>query len=274
MDKLKYRKNCARFFDFLRKGRGGIYIGENMVLCGNVVGQQILSDVRHPPSLQISFMPYPVDMGVMAFLYYFIKGGMTGAEIDAGCGFYSIFLASLVGPSGKIYSFEPIPECCALIVKNTQMNEIHNITCVNKAVLDGLKTFNHKYFDINYQFSFSPLEGYFKKEAVTEATTLDDYLREAGEPLLDFLVINNEAELPLIWKGMTEVLQDSLDIKIVCKFNRHSLLLHGHDPEAFLDLISEQNFKAHLIPTLKPVTKEALLNIPAPRSLVLSREAL
>lgn len=271
MDKSKYRKNCARFFDFLKKGRGGIYIGDNTVLCGNVVGQQILSDVRHPRSLQISFTPRPVDMGVMAFLYYFIKGGMVGAEVDAGCGYYSIFLTSLVGPNGKIYSFEPIPECYELIIRNTRMNEIHNIVAVNKAVLYGLKSVRQKYFDVNYQFSFSPQKGYQKKECVAEATTLDDYLKVAEDTLLDFIIINNEAELPLIWHGMSDVLESNIDIKIVCRFNQHSLRLHGHDPEDFLDEVLKKKFKFYLIPTLEKISKDDLLKISVERSLVLSR---
>ncbi|MBA2728226.1 MAG: hypothetical protein H0U49_08670 [Parachlamydiaceae bacterium] len=274
MDKLKYRKNCSLFYGFLKIGRGGIYIGDNTVLCGNVSGQQILSDIRHSRSLQISFKPRPVDMGVMAFLYHYIKGGMVGAEIDAGCGFYSIFLTSLVGPNGKIYSFEPIPECYDLIVRNTQMNDVHNVVPIKKMVLDGLKNVKQKYFDVNYEFSFSPPEGYLKKESIAEATTLDEYLKVAEETLLDFLIINNEAELPLIWKGMSDTLDGSLDIKIVCKFNQHSLKLHGHDPEAFLNQVTERKFKIYLVPTLEQVSKEKLLCTSVERTVVLSRNEL
>ncbi len=274
MDREKYRRHCALFYEFLKGGRGGIYIGDNTVLCGNVGGQQVLSDVRHTRSLKISFCPSPAEMGVMAVLYYFVKGGMVGAEIDAGCGYYSIFSSSLIGPSGKIYSFEPIPECFKLLVKNTQMNEIHTITCVNKAILNSMQKVKLSYFDVDYQFSFSPAQGYTPKESEAEAISLDEYMQDSGEPFLDFIIINNEDHLPQIWHGMYETLQNSTNIKIICKFSHESFDQSHQNAAEFIDTIFSNNFNIYLIPSLEKINKEDLLAKKSMKTLLLSRSEL
>lgn len=274
MDYKKYRRDCSIFADFLGNGRGGLYIGENTTLCGNVCGQQILSDVRHTQSLKISFLPSASEIGAMSALYYFIKGGMVVADINAGCGFYSIFLASLVGPSGKIYSFEPLPECCELIIKNAQMNDIHCIEYVNKAVSDGIKNIKKSYFDVNYTFSFSPEAGYDQKNIDVISISLDDYLKAAGEPFLDFIIINNAADLLEIWKGMADTLRASPEIKIICTIDQKAL---SHSPAALSEVLhhfENEQFKAFLLPSLKPIEKKELSSQRSKKTVLLSRQPL
>ena len=122
IDKSLYRQTCARFFQYMKRARR-IYLGDHTLLGGNVIGQQILTDARHAPSIKAFFTPHPIESSVMALLFHMVKGGMVCADIGAGCGYHSVYLASLAGPHGKIYSFEGIPERFNLLIKNTLMNE-------------------------------------------------------------------------------------------------------------------------------------------------------
>ena len=58
---------------------------------------------------------YPIfkkwqDAYEIELLKRFIKKGDTVLDIGANIGFYAEILSDLVGPAGKIYSFEPDPQ--------------------------------------------------------------------------------------------------------------------------------------------------------------------
>lgn len=61
-----------------------------------------------------------------------------GVVIDLGAsfGYFSILAAQLVGPSGKVYSFEPEPIGFRNLLKNAEINKLHNISAYNLAVSD------------------------------------------------------------------------------------------------------------------------------------------
>jgi FkbM family methyltransferase len=55
-------------------------------------------------------------------------------DIGANVGFFSVIGAALVGPSGKVYAFEPVAANAAYIRLNANLNGFTNITVVEKAV--------------------------------------------------------------------------------------------------------------------------------------------
>lgn len=62
--------------------------------------------------------------------------GMTFLDIGANIGIYSVIGASLVGPSGRVLSFEPNTENCRLILLSMHQNGFHNYTVYPTALGD------------------------------------------------------------------------------------------------------------------------------------------
>ena len=72
-----------------------------------------------------------------------IKPGQTVFDLGANNGIHSLLFAKLVGNTGKVFAFEPLPENIAEIEKNSTLNGISNIKVVRAAVSDkdGTATF-------------------------------------------------------------------------------------------------------------------------------------
>src|ERR1700677_4742302 len=51
-----------------------------------------------------------------------VKPGMTAVDVGANLGLYSLLLAELVGPGGRVISFEPDPELFSLLRENCAAN--------------------------------------------------------------------------------------------------------------------------------------------------------
>lgn len=56
-----------------------------------------------------------------------IKKGDVFFDIGANVGFYSLLAAELVGPSGKVFAFEPFPENFKYLKKHIEINNYKNI---------------------------------------------------------------------------------------------------------------------------------------------------
>jgi FkbM family methyltransferase len=60
--------------------------------------------------------------------------GSIMVDIGANIGYETIWGASLVGESGKVYSFEPLPSLAHQIRESLEKNNFHNVTLINKAL--------------------------------------------------------------------------------------------------------------------------------------------
>ena len=73
----------------------------------------------------------PKLIGVVADI---VKEGMTVIDVGAHIGYYSLYFAKCVGPAGRVFSFEPVPENLELLRKNIQLNQISWIQTFSNAV--------------------------------------------------------------------------------------------------------------------------------------------
>jgi FkbM family methyltransferase len=55
-------------------------------------------------------------------------------DVGANVGFFTIIAARLVGESGHVYAFEPVPKNVRYVRRNTELNRQQNVTIVDKAV--------------------------------------------------------------------------------------------------------------------------------------------
>jgi FkbM family methyltransferase len=63
-----------------------------------------------------------------------LRKGMTVIDVGAHVGYYSLYFAKCVGPTGRVFSFEPVPENLALLRKNVLLNQISWIHAYPEAV--------------------------------------------------------------------------------------------------------------------------------------------
>ncbi len=65
-----------------------------------------------------------------------IREGDVAFDIGAHVGFYTLLASMLVGPSGRVYAFEPLPRNLLYLREHLRLNHISNVTVLEAAVSD------------------------------------------------------------------------------------------------------------------------------------------
>ena len=131
------------------------------------------------------------------FVPRLLKPGMTVLDIGANVGVYSLALARRVGPTGKVYAYEPAGEPRRLLEKSKEANSAHNLEIVAAAVSDRTR---RAHLEPGISSELHSLSENALGESVA-VTSLDeeDAIRNWGSP--DFVKIDAEGEERRILEG-------------------------------------------------------------------------
>ena len=72
----------------------------------------------------------------LKFLHHYLKPGMTAIDIGANLGVYALPMAKLVGPTGRVFAYEPASEPRTLLQRSGELNGAKNLEIVAAAVSD------------------------------------------------------------------------------------------------------------------------------------------
>ena len=133
-------------------------------------------------------------------------------DVGANAGMFSLFLASSVKSSGKVYSFEPNPICYDLLKKNIDLNSFSNVKTYNFAI--GAKNYTDKLlFDpawtgtgtlnSNIQDNMKNIE-----EVKVNVVSMDNFIPEMKIPVPDFVKIDVEGLEYDVLSGMKDTLKN------------------------------------------------------------------
>lgn len=76
------------------------------------------------------------ELPVQKLLAQHLSHGDVFYDIGANVGFFTIIGANLVGPAGRVYAFEPVPENARSVNYNASLNDFRQVTVLRKAVSD------------------------------------------------------------------------------------------------------------------------------------------
>jgi FkbM family methyltransferase len=174
-----------------------------------------------------------------------IERGMTVVDIGAHVGFHSLLAAKRVGPSGRVFAFEPDPDNFAILKRNIALNNYENITPVQQAVSDRtgrLELFLSGQGNDRHSIYPNPRDLSSGRTWEVTATCLDDFLASEGWPQIDFIKMDIEGAEPLALKGMNQLLKRSENLRILSEFAPESLRAGGHAPAQFLEELALLGF--------------------------------
>ena len=199
-----------------------------------------------------------------------VKDGDNVIDLGANIGYFTLILAKLVGPTGKVFAFEPDPRNLALLKKNVEYNNYKNVIIVPKAV----SNVNDKCTLYTGQKTFGQNKIYKPKKTKTqkfipidsETVRLDDFFKT--NDLLDkisFIKMDVEGAEFLALSGMKEILKLNKNIKIFTEAEISYLEDAGSNYDQFIDLLTENDFTFSLADnrteTLTKVNKSQLEKI-------------
>ena len=131
--------------------------------------------------------------------------------IDAGAnvGFFALRAAGQVGPTGKVYAFEPNPNAFRLLEHNVRQNGFHWVECVPAALSDrtGEIRFASDSRASSCGRTLSDDESSSGETSSVPCTTLDAFVAERGLTRIDLLKMDTEgAEVDIVKGALTKAM--------------------------------------------------------------------
>lgn len=192
-----------------------------------------------------------------------VKEGDHVADVGAHIGYYTLLLAKLVGPNGKVYSFEPDPENFKVLKRNVLENGYRNVVLENKAVSDKDGKVKLHLSKINkgdtriYDPRDNEREG--KTTYEVETVGLNSYFKKTNAKI-KFLKLDIQGAEPLAFKGMGSLLKNR-GLKFTMEFSPELLDSAGFNPKSLLIGLKKEGFKFFDLDANKKINSQKLDNL-------------
>ncbi|HUE96342.1 MAG TPA: FkbM family methyltransferase [Longimicrobiaceae bacterium] len=165
-----------------------------------------------------------------------LRPGDTFIDIGTHVGYFSLLAAALVGPSGRVISFEPEAENYRRLKLHVAMNRFGHVEAVNAAVGDSPGSAQlfvnqdndggHALWDVGAH-PFNVRSRNQQTTAEVEVTSLDHYLRDRDLGSLKLIKIDTEGSEHRILQGARETLTRFRVPFVVAEINEFALQQMG-----------------------------------------------
>jgi FkbM family methyltransferase len=245
----------------------GTYLGNDTVLC-RVLGRYKMlvdaTDMVISPHLICDGFWEMWHTEVMARL---LKPGMTAVDIGANLGYFTLLMADLVGPTGRVHAFEPNAAMAARLRGSLGINGFEGWATLHEMALG----------DRNGRARLLVPEGEPGGGHVVDRDypgAMDVRLRsfDAMPELAqaDYIKMDVEGAEPQVWAGMQARLRDSRPLTIVLEFTTDRY----RDAPGFVDEFANAGFSLAVIDPVSGITsidRETLLSKSDQEQLVILR---
>lgn len=170
-----------------------------------IAGNDLLHlDLRQSMCLTIFFYQgQPHEQGTEALLRYILKPGDTFVDVGANVGFYTRIGSTLVGETGRVFAFEPLPAALRLLKMNTE--SLTNVVVDASALSDHQ---GEEDFHVREQGDTSSLlAGEPGSKVRVAVTTLDRRLLGEDATRVDFMKIDVEGAELSVLRGATKMIE-------------------------------------------------------------------
>ena len=149
------------------------------------------------------------DKTTQGHLVFSLRPGDIAYDIGANAGFFTLLMSRLVGPSGHVHAFEPLPDNLAVLRRHLALNDVSNVTVHPVAVSDHTGT-------VTFQRGANDLMGHISSagDMTVDCVALDDL----DLPLPRTIKMDIEGGESLALCGMTRILRAA----------QPCLLIEGH----------------------------------------------
>lgn len=170
----------------------------------------------------------------------FARPGMVAYDVGAHIGYWSLAFARVVGPTGCVFPFEPLPANLERLRVNIELNGLEDrVHPVPMAVHDDITEVTflvHEFAAMGKVSGSGGRELAYPVEIRVSATTLDAFVYKESNPQPDLLKMDIEGGEVMAIPGMKRVLSEA---RPVCLWELHgpeakdialsSLVGHGYD---------------------------------------------
>ncbi len=134
-----------------------------------------------------------------------IQADATVYDVGAHVGYYTLLFSEMVGDSGKVVAFEPLPNNIAYIKRHLELNNLHNVRLIEAAVADQP---GKTYFQVAVSSSMGHITDTKTTDTVeVDRVSLDDLIAQNNLPRPDYIKFDIEGAELLALQGALNTLQ-------------------------------------------------------------------
>jgi FkbM family methyltransferase len=184
------------------------------------------------------------------FLRRWLRQGDVMLDVGAHVGLFTLYAARLVGPSGVVHSFEPVPYNYERLAQNVALNGLGNVRLNRAAVGDhageaSLGIYHET--SANKATGGYSLNGEHGSVVTAPLVKLDDYLGDGTEGRLRLVKIDVEGLEPKVLDGLAETLRAAPPEAIMFELFAKMLEMHGSRPADVYDLLSGAGYRVYAL---------------------------
>ncbi len=171
-----------------------------------------------------------------------LKPAMNVLDIGANIGYYTVIAGKLIGPTGKVFAFEPEKTNATILKKNLAINKLSNVVVEEQAVSDtvGERTF---FLAENNKGAHAFVNNRNTNEKIIVKTdTVDHALSKYGSPKIDIIKMDIEGAEVLALEGMLQTIACNPELIIFTEFYPKALNRLEKSPLEFLNRLKELGF--------------------------------
>lgn len=194
------------------------------------------------------FLPHYVHRRYEPLTSRWLRGtvapGMRVADVGAHIGYFSLLLATLVGEGGEVYAVEPAEENLRFLERNLAANRLTNVSVLPVAA--GTKR-RRRRFNLT---GSSDSHGFYDHPFTSTAETCEVAEVPLDELLaapVDLVKIDVEgAELEVL-AGMSRLLEETPELRLVVEWNPACLRAAGYEPQRLPLELESHGFQLSLL---------------------------
>jgi FkbM family methyltransferase len=175
--------------------------------------------------------------------------GQVCMDAGANVGWYTVLLASLVGPGGRVHAFEPEPEAAAQLEEHVKLNGVFQQCALNQAALGRTPAGQQRMYSTVsglYSSLFRP-EQPADRAHETQTTyavpmeSIDSYTRRRDIQAIDFLKVDVEGSEQDLLVGAADFFDRSPRLPIIqLEVNPATARGAGYIPEELLEWLERR----------------------------------
>jgi len=252
--------------EYLEKHKSKIFSKNNIIKI-HKDGFTFFMDNNDTTSVQIFSQKESYEEGTGKILKRLLKKNMNVINIGANIGYFTVIIAKLVEPLGKVFALEPLPTTVYLLKKNILANNCTNVKAFSKAISNFSGKADlciapsnvHNFIAKNGKPSY--------KKIKVETITIDDFVQQQNSHI-DFIMMDAEGSEKYAFEGMIKTLENNPKLQIISEYNPFTFELAGTSGKDFVDLCEKLQLDTYLINekngTTTLISKEKLLKIQYP----------
>lgn len=195
--------------------------------------------------------------GEHAALSRIVRPGMTVLDVGGNLGLYTLLISRLVGPTGRVVTFEPDPDLHGLLRRNCALNGCSNVESHNLALGSRRDRLILRRMILNSGDNTLGTggSGLFRREIAIDVVALDEHLPGLRPDLIKIDVQGWELE---VLRGMERTLAACPDAAIYLEYWPEGFRRAGYTSADLIRFLRERGYQIHHAGDETPLDEAAL----------------